>query len=99
MQGNGLPVIAGSGAARRHRQIVRAAVAQHGLYLTDVQGLHYEVSDLAIQLLPQDRRIPVKVAGELFDRLGMGEHAHGIIQKMAECDRVARVHRMAPRCR
>jgi len=74
-QRNRLAVIAGTRAARGHRKIVRVAVAQNVLNFSRAARLHYDVSQLAVELFAKDRRIPVKIARELLDNLRIQNHA------------------------
>jgi hypothetical protein len=81
MQRDSLAVVAGSRAAGGDRKIVDLAVTENVLDFGGGERLDDEVADLSVELFAEHRRIPVEIAGELLDSLGMGEDARRIAEE------------------
>jgi hypothetical protein len=51
------------------------AVPEYVLYLLLIERLNDDLTDFAVELLAEHRRVPVEIARELFDDAWLGHYA------------------------
>jgi hypothetical protein len=57
------------------------AITEHILDLGHVQRLHDGVCNFTVQLLAQDRRVPVEIARKAFDYLRVNQDARFVTEE------------------
>ncbi len=78
VEGDGLAVVPGAGAARGDGDVAVVTTGEDALYLFDVDGLQREFGGLVVELLFEDGGVPVEVAGETLHDLRVGDGAGGV---------------------
>jgi hypothetical protein len=84
MEGDGLSIVAGASSTEGDGDFVLVAIAKDGEDLFGVEGLDDDVGVLAVELRFEDGRVPVEVAREAFDDLGLREDSRCVAEEIGE---------------